>query len=251
MAEPRELAHPPITEALIDIRIGADTAITAAQLTPLRDELRELFPKAKEQRQMKGEFRVEAGKLLPPTSLDLGVQGLRLEAEDGHRIVQFRRDGFTFNNIGLGYYLGGEALIGEALSLWSRYAQVIRPTSVVRVAMRYLNRLDLPFRDGDQFTRFLVAPPELPTGAPQLVSSFLSRIVAHDGTGAQAIVTQKLNVRPDPPGAVILDLDIFYPLSEGIEPTENAIRPYLEKLRILKNQTFFSLLTEEAVKLYL
>ena len=53
---------------------------------------------------MKGEFRIEAGKLLPPTSLDLGVHGLRLEAEDGHRIVQFRRDGFTFNNVGLGHY---------------------------------------------------------------------------------------------------------------------------------------------------
>ena len=119
------------------------------------------------------------------------------------------------------------------------------------MAMRYLNRLDLPFRDGDSFTRFLVAPPELPAGAPQLVRSFVSRIVAHDGTGAQAIVTQKLNVRPDPPVAVILDLDILYPLSEGIEPTADAIRAYLEKLRILKNQTFFSLITEEAVKLYL
>lgn len=236
MAEPRELARPPITEALIDIRILADTVITVDQLTPLREELRDTFPKVDERRKMTGEFRIENGKLLPPTTRDLGFHGLWLMSADDTRIVQFRTDGFTFNNVGLGHYMGGEALVDEALRLWSRYAEVVHASSVVRVALRYLNRLEIPIASGEEFRTYLTSPPELPEKAPQKVSNFLTRIVAHDGTGAHAVVTQKLDATMDPLQPVLIDLDVVFSLEDGIPPTADAIRPYLDMLRDLKNR---------------
>ena len=79
MAEPRKLVSPPITEALVDIRIVADAPIDHDRLVPLRDELRDSFPKVDERRRMEGQFRYEAGKLLAPTTRDLGFHGLWLE----------------------------------------------------------------------------------------------------------------------------------------------------------------------------
>jgi uncharacterized protein (TIGR04255 family) len=251
MAAPRELAKPPITEALVDIRIVADTVVTVAHLAPLRGELRETFPKEDERRHMSGEFRFEAGKLLPPTSRDLGFHGLWLTSADGTRVVQFRTNGFTFNNVGLGHYMGGEALIDEALRLWSRYAEVVQPSAVIRVGLRYLNRLDLPLQTGEEFQTYLTSPPELPEDAPQKVSNFLSRIVAHDETGALAIVTQKLDMGTDQLQAVLIDLDVAFLLEDGIPPTAEAIRPFVGVLRDLKNRTFFALLTEKTVKRFL
>ena len=96
--------------------------------------------------------------------------------------MQFRTDGFTFNNVGLGKYMGGEALLTEALRLWSRYAEVVKPSAVIRVALRYLNRLNLPMRKGDEFAVYLTKPPELPA-ARLKISNFLSRIVAHRDRG--------------------------------------------------------------------
>ena len=250
MAEPRELTRPPITEALVDIRIVPQSGITVEHLAPLRDELREVFPRVDEHRQFSGEFRIEEGKLQLPTSRDLGFHGLWLTSADGHRIVQLRGDGFTFNNVGLGHYLGGDALIDEALRLWSRYVEVVPPVGVTRLALRYLNRLEPPLRAGDEFSVFLTAPPALPDSARlDSISSFLSRIVAHDDSGAQVIVTQKLNTG-ESGGAILIDLDVSIE-PEAIEPTSTAVRPHLETLRNLKNRAFFSLLTEETVKLYL
>jgi uncharacterized protein (TIGR04255 family) len=246
MADPRQLRRPPITEALVDFRIIADAAVDAERLRPLIDDLRSRFPKSDERKQFRSEFRVEAGKLLPPVAQDLGFHGLWLTSDDGTRIAQFRPDGFTFNNVGP--YMGGDALIDEALSLWSRYIQIARPAVVTRLALRYLNRLDLPLNDGDEFSRFLVAAPELPPGAPQNVSGFVSRVVAHDETGATAAVTQKLD-SPARPVPVIIDVDVFFPMELDIQA--ETLRGFLEMLRLLKNRCFFAMLTDEAVNLYI
>ena len=251
VALPQDLARPPITEALVDLRIITDHTIDADRLRPLRDELKDVFPLADERRGFQANFRVEAGKLVPPAATDLGFQGIRLKTADGSRIVQFRPDGFTFNNVGLGRYLGGDELLNEALRWWSRYQELTGVAAVVRLALRYLNRLDLPLHHGDQFKKFLVAPPELPPGAPQMVSSFVSRIVAHDDTGAIAVVTQKLD-RPKTQATivpVIIDVDASFMME--MEPKPEHLRGLLEILRTVKNRCFFSLLTDEAVKLYI
>jgi uncharacterized protein (TIGR04255 family) len=248
MAEPRQLARPPITEALVDIRILADEGIDPTHLQPLRERLVDRYPKSDEKKRFQTQFRVEAGKLMPPLTEDLGFHGLWLSTSDGSRIVQFRPDGFTFNNIGLGSYIGGEQLLTEALELWSEFAGLAKPEVVVRLALRYINRLDLPLRDGDDFSRFLAAPPILPKGAPQRVSAFLSRIVAHNEIGNAVIVTQKLDEPGSFPVAVLMDVDAFR--VEELKAHPENLRRCLEQLRSLKNQTFFSMLTEEAVKLW-
>jgi uncharacterized protein (TIGR04255 family) len=249
MALPRPLSRPPITEALVDFGFVSDEGLTSDRAQPLRQALAAEYPKAEEKRQLEAQFRVEAGKLLPPRARDLGFHGLFLRSDDATKLVQFRADGFTFNNVER--YIGGEALLQEALRLWQLFLPVARPSAVKRVAMRYLNRLDLPLKEGEEFRDYLTSPPELPDEAPQRVSSFLSRIVAHDATGATAIVTQKLDTlrRPAPPVSVIIDVDVFF--EEDLDPTAESLRPRLDRLRILKNEVFFSLLAEETVKLYI
>jgi len=245
---PRQLSRPPITEALVDIRIAADAAIDRTRLEPLCAVLHDQYPKLDEKRQLLTEFRVEAGKMIPPSSRDLGFHGVWLTSSDGTRIAQFRTDGFTLNNVGA--YLGGEALIEEALGLWRQFAKIAEPTAVTRLALRYINRLELPFAQEDEFKRFLNAPAELPEEAPQMVSGFLTRVVAQDESGASSIITQKLDGAPlGSPVPVIIDIDVSF--SREFEPDPSTLRPFLGTLRTLKNRCFFALLTDEAANLYL
>jgi uncharacterized protein (TIGR04255 family) len=193
-------------------------------------------------------IRVDQGKLIPPTAEDLGFQGIFLHSEDGTGIVQLRPDGFTFNSVTR--YMGGEALLAEALRLWSRFAQDLRPTAVTRVALKYVNQLRLPFRVGDEFSKYLTAVPPTPDGAPQKVSEFLSRVVAHEeGLPAIVITTQQLSTpEPGVPLAVI-DVDAFCAGEFSIDARE--LRPLLDSLRDIKNRTFFAPLTDEAVELFI
>jgi uncharacterized protein (TIGR04255 family) len=248
MATVRHLRNAPISEALVDIRMATDASLDRSALKPLEEELRARFPKIQEKRGFLAEFRVEEGKLGVPSARDMGFQGLRLTSDDGTRVVQFRPDGFTLNNVGA--YVGGDPLLKEALEIWGRFAARAHPKTVTRVALRYLNRLELPFREGDDFHRFLVAPPELPVGSPQRVSGFLSRVIAIDEMGASAIITQKLEetTQPQRVPTVIIDIDVFRGGDFGIDSDD--LKPILEELRQIKNRAFFSLLTEEAVKMY-
>ena len=107
---------------------------------------------------------------------------------------------------------------------------IAQPVVVPRVALRYINRLDLPLADGEEFHKFLVSPPELPDEAPQATSEFLSRIVAHEGNIA-LVVTQRLLTRPDPGALVPVMIDIDASYNGELGPSVDAIRPVLDRLR--------------------
>lgn len=247
MAVQRVLSRPPISEALVDLRAAVDQPrevfeALAAELAS------EGFTKVEVRRSIRAEFKVRDGKLLPPSENLADFEGLRVANADGTLMVQFRPDGFTFNN--LKAYIGGDRLISESLRFWSMFVERARPALVNRVAFRYINRLELPIRDGDEFRKYLTAPPELPEGAPQRISEFLSKIVAHDPpTQSVAIVTQRLTFAESGQPVVLIDVDVSRVNQFSVDPKD--LRPILDSLRVIRNQTFFSLLTEEAVSLYL
>jgi uncharacterized protein (TIGR04255 family) len=99
------------------------------------------------------------------------------------------------------------------------------------------------------FSDYLTAPPVVPDGLPQGVSSFLTRVVIHEpSTGANAVITQALEPVGGEVAPVILDIDVFKLRPEGIE--ENDAWDTIEKLRHFKNQIFFQSITEKLKEMY-
>jgi uncharacterized protein (TIGR04255 family) len=196
---------------------------------------------------IQAELRVEDGKLIPPRAEQLGFQGVILSNTDETLKLQFGPKGFTFNN--LKSYIGGERLVTEALRLWSLFVARMHATEVTRVAFRYINRLELPLQHGDRIETLLAAAPILPDGAPQHVREFLTRVVTNDPEmDALVIITQQLNTIAGNTVALI-DVDVFREGKFSVEG--DNLRAILNSLRVVKNRTFFSLLTEEAVALYI
>lgn len=245
MAAPRVLKNPPIVEALVDIR----AAVTAPQesFEALARTLRATYPTSDVRRGIKAEFKVENGKVIPPTHEDLGFQGIVLKNQDGTTVVQLGPEGFTFNN--LSSYVGGDALLAESLRVWSAFAEAFQPASVTRVALKYINQLRLPYRPGEDFLRFLAAPPPTPDGTFQSVSEFLTRVASHsEDSAVTVIITQKLASGGLEQSEYVMDVDVF---TAGEFPVGSSeLRPLLDSLRELKNRAFFAHLTDEAVQLY-
>lgn len=244
MAAPRTLSRPPIAEALIDFR--ATTSAPAESFEAFAKELQSEFPNRQIQQAIRAELRVEGGKLIPPRAESLGFQGVILSNTDETLKLQIGPTGFTLNN--LKSYVGGGRLIAEALRLWSLFVAQMHTMEVTRVAFRYINRLELPLQHGDKIETLLAAGPTLPDGAPQHVNEFLMRVVTRDPeTDAFAIITQRLNMIGGNAVALI-DVDVVREGKFSVEA--DNLRAILNSLRVLKNRTFFSLLTEEAVALF-
>lgn len=246
MASPRNLSHPPIVEALVDFRASIDVEQSALETFAQR-ALKGTFPLSEVRNSLQATLEVRDGRVVPPKVDDQGFHGIWSSNADKTKVVQFRRNGFTLNHVR--HYLGGDVLTSEALDLWSQFTGAFGPVSVERVALRFINKLVLPYRPGDDFNRFLTSAPPMPPELPQLVAEFLTRVVASEDAGNGAanrlIVTQHLQGENGKP-AVVLDIDVF---REGRQEPDQ-LRSTLDSLRSLKNRAFFALLTEAAVDLY-
>ena len=246
MAKPRPLKRPPIVEALVDLQ--ASVPGDPEMFKALADELKYEFPTKRQLHNFEAKIEVKDGKLVPPRVDSEAFGGIRVTNVDRTIYVQFRPNGFTLSNLKV--YMGGDQFIDKAMTLWELLVERAKPEIVSRVALRYINRLEIPLKQGDEFTRYLTSAPDLPAGAPQQVSQFLSRIVGQDEQRqATAVVIQQLQgQQPGRSIAVTVDVDVFRTGDFPVDST--ALRAVLGSLRMLKNETFFSLLTDETVSLY-
>ena len=244
MAEYQILRRAPITEALIDIRVKLTPDLDVRQIESIYESIKPDYPQKQEQRLSQVEVEQKPGEGLIKSSTK--INGYRYISSDKKRIAQARLDGFTFSR--LHPYTTWEDLRSEAYKLWLLYKQVTTPELITRVALRYINNLNIPMPIKD-FSDFLTAPPQVPEELPQGVSSFITRVVIHEPTiGTNAIITQALEQIATDVVPIILDIDVFKLQSEGIE--EKEAWDTIEKLRNFKNQIFFKSITNKLKEMY-
>lgn len=239
----QHLQRPPVVEALVDIK--AKTDLSEDGIRKLAEELKSEFPNLKVMRNFQTNLEIKDGKFVPPTMAPINFGGVHVGSEDETRIAQFRPDGFTFNN--LRRYVGGDELLSIALRLWNHFEAVAKPSAATRIAMRYINRLELPLTEGVDLDDYLTTAPQVPDHLPS-VAQFLTQTVAHNpNQPGAAVLTQRLALEESKP-IVVIDIDVIL---EGDSVGKfSTIADALAYLRSLANRTFFSLITEETAKLY-
>ena len=246
MPEPRHLTKAPITEAIFDFRVKARPGFRAEEFEPLKTQLADRFPIVRDRRGKEALFVVKKGEGIPPVVRDLGLQGYFFKAADERTLAQFRIDGYTFNR--LKPYTNWEELFPLAFDLWHQYSEIARPEEITRLALRYINHIQLPIGEFE-FETYLRAAPVIPEELPQHMSSFLTRTTLHDlENHVAAHVSQVLETNPGiPKRRVILDIDAFWEGQLMIEEKER-ITEIFGKLRELKNRIFFNSLTEKTLR---
>lgn len=239
------LEKAPIVEGLIDLRVRLSKGFEPQRLKELHARISERYPACLESStfQTELEFNPEHGA---KHAFQRNVSGYRFESTDKRYVLQAQVGGFTLSR--LKPYETWELLFAEARQLWGDYVQVAQPESVTRVATRYINRLELPIGDLDEY---LTAAPKIPSRLPQSVSEFFSRVVVPEAQkGASIILTQVLEPVDSTKGVapVILDVDVFK--EEVFAPESEAVWDLLSMFRDLKNEAFFGSITKKARDLF-
>jgi uncharacterized protein (TIGR04255 family) len=246
MAKLRHLEHAPVTEALIDIHVKPQSEIT---FDTLRAAVAGLdfgyFEKGTISRS-----RIEFN-LMPdadvPESHSTPI-GLRFHSADDKYVAQFRVSGFTLSR--MRPYENWESLAEESKRLWKVYCASVAPSRVTRLATRFINDLQLPLTPGASYQDYLIKLVDVPDEVPQAVGNFFQRFELYDRERDARV---NLIVALEGPSSgehvpVILDINAFKRLD--CDTATSQIWGILDRLRDLKNETFFGCLTENAVELY-
>ncbi len=241
----QRLGRPPITEAVINLRVSLPSDATLARLEPIHQAVRDRYPEREPLFTVPAEVAAQG----TPQLAEGGPyhDGWLYRSADGRQVIQARLGGFSFSR--LSPYESWRAFRDEARALWEVYLVVAKPLHVTRVALRFINRIAVPLPIFDLRDYFRMCP-EIPEGLPRDLSGLFMRIVVHDpNTQAVAIITQATEPMAESGQVIpfVFDIDVFHEetsLPEGEQPWVT-----LEKLRYLKNELFFKSVTEKTLDL--
>lgn len=235
--------NPPITEAIIDLRVTPSDGKTLDDLRAVQTGLDEY---AKRETIHVAVGRMEFGKKVSASAASEAA-GVIFHSSDGKQIWQSRFNGFTFSR--LAPYERWQLFRDEARQLWVRYREKLQPPSITRLAVRYINRIDLPCEHTDidrYFKTKPVASPEL----PQVLAGFFMQLrIPQEDLKAEALINQTM-VPPAREGvvSVVLDVDLFR--STDVPSDEEDIWHFFEQLRDRKNSIFESCITDQTRELF-
>lgn len=240
------LPRAPIVEALLDIRVEPDL--------PSLDHLAEFekavlveFPTRKDVVEWRTSMNLTAQSAsVNPARV---VRGRGFWSADGKRVVQARTAGFSMSHVAP--YDRWESLRADAEKWWPLYgANAPEATHVTRVAVRFINRIELPLPVSD-FRTYFRTYPEIGSELPQGLAALLMRMVI-PFEKAEAFATVTMTV--DQSGITkekapfILDIDAFRTAKLALD--DPKIWSIFEQLRTVKNDVFFKSLTPTALEMF-
>ena len=172
--------------------------------------------------------------------------GFLFKNGDDKQIFQARLDGFTMSR--LAPYESWEPFRDEARRLWNIYREHVKPKQVTRIAVRYINRLDLPLPLSD-FKDYLRTFPEVSPDLPQGLAGFFTQLTIPLQDIKSVMLLNEAIIEPAKPECVsiVLDIDIFR--TEDLPDTEEGNWELFEELRLRKNYAFEACITDRTREL--
>lgn len=244
MPEREVFPNAPITEALIDLRAVFDDENLSEKLARVVEQLKGEFPTVEQRVQVT--FAINPREELNPPNVAEEV-GKFLHSENREKAIQVRVSGFTYSK--LKPYQDWNELRDNTRRLWDIYRDTTKPKKVVRLASRFINRIELPLPvDFDDYFNTKI---QIADGLPQGIAEQFSRIVVpQPELGLVAVITTTLE-KPNEDRTIIpfiFDIDVFK--NVDYEADADAIWDDLEHIREYKDEIFFQSTTEKAKALF-
>lgn len=236
----------PIQEAVFDVRVDKINVDNGESLSFFGDILKESYPDEKKKNNFSGtiHFNSPSG---PETRTQNKTIGYIYSTLDSTRQIQIRLDGFTFNV--LRPYENWEIHFDEFIKNWELYNSKLKPSNILRIAARYINRIEIPTPVTD-FQEYITNIPPIPKCLPQTLSNFFmqTQIPCEEEL---KIVTLTETIEQIKENSLFFILDIDVGQQMGIENNTCSLVKIFNEIRDLKNKIFETCITEKTRKLFI
>jgi uncharacterized protein (TIGR04255 family) len=234
----------PITEAVLEVVVLPSEETKVDSLIPFHEPIRERFPKMEQGKEVRGGFKVGVGS---SSFVEEKPIGFIFRSHQENKVIQTRVNGFAFSK--LKPYENWESFRSEAKELWIAYSEIAKPQKILRISMRYINRIEIPVPLRD-FAEYILTHLQIAPSLPQAISQFFIRFeIPNPEIPAAAIIIQTIeNVTDKNRLPLIFDIDV---LRENEYPADSPeMWTDFEKLHDFKNEIFFSSITEKTKELF-
>lgn len=235
--------HPPITEAVIEFRFAGETKRNAIE---------------KAARALKSEYAFEEVAEARGVGLNMQVRqatplsqwlGIKLTSFDRTELQLFLKNGFACST--LAPYPGWEAFRDRAKRGWEAWREAAGSNELVRMGVRYLNRIDVPKVDatvvpGDYITVRPVSPEAI--GDP--MTSYAVQIVRPLAEDQCLAIINTGTMTSPLVGYTSFVLDIDVSRDRNLPRRDDAIWGLLERIRDHKNRIFELCITDNSRALF-
>jgi uncharacterized protein (TIGR04255 family) len=157
-------------------------------------------------------------------------------------VLQVQRAGFTYSH--LPPYSNWVSFRDEAKPLWSRYLAASNIAQISRLAVRVINKIQLP-TSVTGLSRYSHLLPQVPRGIPGGPQAFFSQIQLGGeawAEGARVVVNAGAVSQPDDKVELLLDFDIFVEATKESDSPE--IWAVLDRLNVAKDDLFEACVTD-------
>jgi len=238
------LNNAPITEALLDIRLTPSNDIDLDALSRIGEQEEDTYPTKKNQFEYRG--KIELKDKVTQTEVDTPkLMGYQFHAADSLSLFQTRLNGFTFNK--LSPYESWETFRAEASRLWEIYKKNTNPISVDRIALRYINKIQLPskFVLENYFNTYPLISKEITESNYENI--FMQLTITDESIAASANISQAIEKLPgDSKVLYVFDIDVF----KQADFANQDIWTIFEELHGYKNHIFYKSITPLTQKLF-
>lgn len=241
----RRYAKPPIIEALLDIQVRFDRELDLTELQAVGATEEAIYPTREPLHNFSMVFDTQKGTSISSSQEFIGY---RYWSSTRDRVFQVRSNGLLYSK--LPPYTAWEEWRDEARRLWHVYRSQLNPSAITKLAVRYINRIDLPGGQKDM-AQFLRARPEVPEdmrlAARQFGLHLESALEGIDGGS----VSLRQGTAPHASAdvhSVLLDLDLSR--SSDIAVQDDKIWDYLQELHDRESELFESCITDATRSLF-
>ncbi|MGI8554548.1 MAG: TIGR04255 family protein [Dehalococcoidia bacterium] len=251
----RRYKKDPLTEAVIDLRVELPEGTHVEDLRGLHARLSDTYGAPQEMYENVATIEFRPGGSAPLARTAHARRGFRFDRADARRVMQARLDGFSYSAIAP--YEEWETFRGEAKNLWELYRNAYHPIHVTRVAVRYINRIDIPLHAANsngalQLKDYFSTYPQVADGlAHNTMAGFIMQIHVPQPDIDSTLLVNQAVVPPPHPGvfSVVLDLDLFREVQW--DPTDDeTVWGFLDILRVRKNDAFEASITDNTRELF-
>ena len=238
--------HPPITEAVIEIRL--EDSLSKTVIEKIQNRLKKNYESSERLSSLAISFDHKTKEVAKRPE---EFAGYKLTSKDQTDVVQLKLNAMACSR--LAPYNGWENFESRARENWRIWSSVVKHKKIKRIGVRYLNRIDIPFRKDHKLDveDYLTIFPKYPE--PHLLKSFDKYTMQVTGPfsieGFHLIINT--NVVKSPlidHCSIVLDLDLS---PQGDMPQRNdKVWETINQMRKYKNRAFEMCITDNARELF-